>query len=292
MDGIFGKIDLHMHTTASDGTDSPEELVEKVRLAGIELFSVTDHDAIGSAEVIPGLLGEGDPAFIVGVEFSCRIGEGDAAEKYHILGYGFDPSSEDIRSLLEKTHRFRMEKAVKRLDFLRSEFDIKFSPEEEEAFLALNSPAKPHLANMMVSHGYAKDIDDAVENYIDKRQFENVNPRPEEAIECIIASGGIPVLAHPPFGDGGDHVEGAELERRIKYLKETGLQGLEGFYHKYTDAQRAEVLGLAERYDLYVTAGSDYHGTNKPVALGDNKLENAAEGPAGLLAFLRAVRRA
>ena len=70
MDGIFGKIDLHMHTTASDGTDSPEELVEKVRLAGIELFSVTDHDAIGSAEVIPGLLGEGDPAFIVGVEFS------------------------------------------------------------------------------------------------------------------------------------------------------------------------------------------------------------------------------
>ncbi len=83
----YGRIDLHMHTSFSDGTDTPEEILEKVRQAGIGLFSITDHDAVKSADIIPGLLKKKDPSFIIGVEFSCRDEEG----QYHILGYGYDP---------------------------------------------------------------------------------------------------------------------------------------------------------------------------------------------------------
>ncbi|MBO6039968.1 MAG: PHP domain-containing protein, partial [Oscillospiraceae bacterium] len=87
------KIDLHMHSTVSDGTDAPEEILARVREAGITLFAVTDHDAVKAGRIIPPLLTEGDPAFLTGAEFSCRDEEG----KYHILGYGYDPDAEPVR---------------------------------------------------------------------------------------------------------------------------------------------------------------------------------------------------
>jgi len=291
----YRKIDLHLHTVASDGTDTPEELLCKLRAAGIGLFSVTDHDAIMSVERIPGMLRAGDPDFINGVEFSCKSGTGKDAEKYHILGYGFDPGNADLLALLEKAHGFRIEKAVKRLEFLESEFKFKFSEEEKNSFLSQYSPAKPHLGNMMIARGYARDMKDAVENYIDKREFENVNPTPAEAIDAIIAAGGIPVLAHGPFADGkggkdGKPILGKELEARVAGLIALGLKGLEGYYEKYTPEMQAEVLGLAEKYGLYVTAGSDYHGENKKVILGDDHLADASRGPEGLERFLNDVR--
>ena len=92
MTSLTGRIDLHMHTTVSDGTDSPEGILDKVRSAGLALFSVTDHDAVKGYRIIQALLTPDDPAFLTGVEFSCKDEEG----KYHILGYGFDPEAEPI----------------------------------------------------------------------------------------------------------------------------------------------------------------------------------------------------
>ena len=112
------KIDLHMHSTVSDGTDRPEEILEKVREAELSVFSVSDHDAIKCSTIIPGLLKSGDPEFITGVEFSCKDEEG----KYHILGYGYDPEAQAVQSLVEKSHSFRLEKVHVRLAFLRDEF--------------------------------------------------------------------------------------------------------------------------------------------------------------------------
>ena len=109
------KIDLHMHSTVSDGTDTPEEILARVREAGIALFAVTDHDAVKAGRIIPPLLAEGDPAFLTGAEFSCRDEEG----KYHILGYGYDPDAEPIRKLVETGHGLRMNKVQARLDFLK-----------------------------------------------------------------------------------------------------------------------------------------------------------------------------
>lgn len=102
-------------------------------------------------------------------------------------------------------------------------------------------------------------------------------------------AGGIPVLAHPPFGDGDDHVIGEELEIRLRHVLAFGLQGVEAFYSGYTPELRAEVLGLAEKYGLYVTAGSDYHGSHKPIVLGDTGMDGCRDWPEGLKRFLTAA---
>lgn len=276
-------IDLHMHSTVSDGTDTPAELVERVRRAGLSVFSITDHDAVKAADMLRGALKEEDPAFIPGVEFSCRDGEG----KYHILGYGFDPGSESIRAVVKRGHRLRMEKVTARLDFLKDRFGFTFPPEERKALLAMDNPGKPHLGNLMVKHGYAESKEQAIRQYIDRLRFPDRFILPEEAIGGILGAGGLPVLAHPSFGSGSQRITGPDMDRRVRRLMDCGLRGLEAFYSGFTPELHAEVLALAERYGLYVTAGSDYHGGNKSVRLGDVGPGEASELPEGLARFLK-----
>ena len=282
----YGSIDLHMHTTISDGTDTPEEILIRVKEAGIGLFSVTDHDAIKSSGIIPSLLRSGDPCFLAGVEFSCKDEEG----KYHILGYGYDPGGSSIRAAVDSGHRLRMKKVTARLDFLRSEFGFTFPDFELKQLLSQDNPGKPHIGNLMVKYGYAATKEEAIQQYIDRLHFPNAYIRPEEAIQGILNSGGIPVLAHPSYGDGDQLILGEEMEARIVRLKEMGLQGLETYYSGFTNKLRSEILSFAKQFDLYVTAGSDYHGKNKLIALGDTELGAPDEWPKGLRAFLDDVR--
>ena len=281
----FGKIDLHMHTTVSDGTDTPEEILAHVREAGIVLFSVTDHDAIKCSRIIPALLGDGDPRFLPGVEFSCKDEEG----KYHILGYGYDPDAAAIQSVVEHGHRLRMKKVMARLNFLESEFGFTFPQEELKRLLALDNPGKPHMGNLMVKFGYAATKEEAMERYIDRLHFRSAYIRPEEAIDGILGAGGIPVLAHPSYGSGDQLILGDEMDRRIRRLMEYGLKGLEGFYSGFSRKLCREILSFARRYDLYVTAGSDYHGKNKLVKLGDTGLDGTDDLPEGMRRFLADV---
>ncbi len=258
------KIDLHMHTTMSDGTDTPQEIIGKVREAGIEIFSVTDHDAIKGCVMIKEALEDGDPAFITGVEFNCRDEEG----KYHILGYGYDPEAEAINRVVDMGHGYRMEKVRARLDFLKEEFGFEFPKDDVDALLALNNPGKPHIANLMVKHGFAKDKEKGIE-LIDRKRFTDKYIRPETVISAIIESGGTPVLAHPSYGSGNEIIIKDELTHRVERLKGYGIKGLEAYYSGFTKVLRDEVLALADRFGLFVTAGSDYHGANKLVVLGD-----------------------
>ena len=282
-----GKIDLHMHTTVSDGTDTPEEIISLARDAGISLFSVTDHDAIKAAQIIPQLLSEGDPLFITGAEFSCRDEEG----KYHILGYSYNPDAASIRELVESGHRFRISKVKARLDFLKSEYSFSFPKKELDKLFSLDNPGKPHIANMMVRHGYAKSKEQAIRKYINRIRFRTEYVRPEDAISNIIDSGGIPVLAHPSYGDGEQLILGEEMDNRLRRLIDFGLQGVEAFYSGFTPKLCREMLSFAKRYDLYVTAGSDYHGSNKMIQLGDTGLDGLDEWPEGLRRFLTDVTR-
>ena len=275
-------IDLHMHTTVSDGTDTPQDILAKVKAAGIAVFSVTDHDAIKSSTILPGLLGEGDPRFLPGVEFSCRDEEG----KYHILGYGYDPAAEGIQSVVALGHGYRMNKVAARVDFLKREFGFEFPAEELAALFALDNPGKPHIGNLMVKYGCAETKEQAIREYINKLHFRGEYVRPEEAIRGILASGGIPVLAHPAYGSGDQLILGEDMDRRLRKLMAFGLRGVEAFYSGFSDKIRAELLGFAGRYGLYVTAGSDYHGKNKLIELGDTGLSEAAEWPEGLRRFL------
>lgn len=281
----FNSIDLHIHTTISDGTDTPEILLDNVKRYGIDLFSVSDHDAIKGSLLMPELLCEGDPAFIRGVEFSSR----DQHGKYHILGYGYDPQLPGIQELVNKGHSFRMEKTRARITYLQETFDMVFPEEEIEQLLALDNPGKPHIAKMMIRHGYADNIADAIDRYIDGKKFPNKYLEPEEVIKGILASNGIPVLAHPSYGSGDELILGDEMDERLQRLMGYGLAGVEAFYSGFTDRIRNQVLDFAKKYDLYVTAGSDYHGTNKLVELGDNDLNDLSQAPEGLFRFLEDV---
>lgn len=257
-------IDLHIHTTASDGTASPEELVSLVRRAGLSVFAVTDHDTVESCARVRALLSPNDPRFIPGVEFSCRDGEG----KYHILGYGFDEDAEPIAELVRAAHGIRLEKVRKRLEALKNDFGVSFPAKEIDALLALPNPGKPHIGNLMVKYGFAGTRQQAIREVLNRIRVKAGVIGPERAIAAILDSGGVPVLAHPFFGDGDQHIEGAEMEDRIARLVKSGLLGVEAFYSGFTPEQSEEMLAYAERFGLVATAGSDFHGANKTIPLG------------------------
>ena len=283
----IGKIDLHMHTTVSDGTDTPEALIKAVKMAGISLFSITDHDAVKAAKILPPLQKGARPAFLSGVEFSCK----DEFGKYHILGYGYDPNHPAIEKVVGHGHSLRMKKLLARLDFLKTEFGFVFPKEEIDALSSLDNPGKPHIGNLMVKYGFAKTKEEAINDYIDRIHFGNEYVRPEEAIDGILASGGIPVLAHPFYGSGNELILGEEMENRLCRLMDFGLQGLEVFYSGFPEKLSRAALALAKKHRLYATAGSDYHGTNKLVRLGDTGLDEDGEYPEELLRFLDAVQK-
>ena len=275
-----------MHSRVSDGSDTPQELLLRVKEAGIGIFSLTDHDAVKGCSVIRRLLDAGSPRFICGVEFSCKDEEG----KYHILGYGCDPDSVHVQRVVSRGHMLRIRKVMARLDFLKKEFGFSFDPRDIADLMAMDNPGKPHIGNLMVRYGYAETKEKAIKQYINKLHFGSEYVTPKEAIEGVLGSGGIPVLAHPAYGNGDQLILGEELSERVERLIGYGLKGVEGFYSGFTGKIRAQVLSIAENKGLYVTAGSDYHGSNKLVQLGDTGLDSAGAYPAALDRFLEDVR--
>ena len=282
------KIDLHMHTTVSDGTDTPLEILKKVREAGITFFSVTDHDAVKGSQIIKAALTDGDPRFISGAEFSCRDEEG----KYHILGYHYDPEAPSIQELIKKGHDLRITKVAARVEFIKTEFGFSFSQEDIDWLFSRDNPGKPHIAALMEKYGYAKDKKEAFQKYLNKLHFKSMYIRPEDAVMAILQGGGIPVLAHPPYGDGDQNILDDELKQRVKRLMHMGIKGMECFYSQYSPKMVEQTLSIASEYHLYVTAGSDYHGANKSmIRLAENGLdEYEGEIPEGLLRFLEDTR--
>ena len=259
---VFKKPDLHIHSRFSDGTDTPEQLIANVKGAGIDLFSLTDHDCCDGCNAVAELLTADDPSFLSGVEFSCR----DAGGKYHVLGYGYDPKKESIRAAVDITHNARLQKVFGRLLFLERTYGLSFSEEDRESLRSLSNPGKPHIARIMVKHGFASDIPhafDMMEGYRGGERYLS----PLEAVDAILQADGIPVLAHAIWGDGSQRLDEEETERRVFMMKDCGLMGLECYYSGFNRNQVEFLLSLAEKYNLFVTAGSDYHGDNKAVRL-------------------------
>ncbi len=282
---FYGKIDLHMHTTVSDGTDTPEEILLNVKKKGIKIFSVTDHDAVKGSCMVKGMLKDGDPLFIPGAEFSSR----DELGKYHILAYGYDPEAAPIKDLCDKCHELRITKFKGRLSFVEKEYGFVFSEEDKAALLAMDNPGKPHLGNLMVKYGYVKSKEDAIKNYIDNAWLKSEFIKPQEVISAVLGSGGIPVLAHPIYGSGDQLIVGDEMDERLRHLMAMGLKGVEAFYSGFTVKLIIHMLEFAEKYGLYVTAGSDYHGRNKLVTLGDTGYDPGIDSPEGMKRFFKDI---
>ena len=284
---LLTKIDLHMHSTCSDGTDTPEQLLENVRKAGITFFSVTDHDSVEAAGMMADIRSVNDPFFISGVELSCKDEDG----QYHILGYAIDPQARPIRNVVHKAHNIRMDKVVMRLRKLKEDFGITFPEEEVELLLAQPNPGKPHIGNLMVRYGYTESKEQAFREHLNDMRIPSGYVRPEEAIKAILDSGGVPVLAHPFYGSGDQLILGAEMEERLRKLIRFGLEGTEAYYSGFTEKLTRQMLALADAFGLYVTAGSDYHGTNKMVKLGETGLEETTERPENLRRFIGRIMK-
>ena len=141
----------------------------------------------------------------------------------------------------------------------------------------------------MVKYGYAKTKEEAINGYINNAWLKSKYIAPETAIKAILDSGGVPVLAHPVYGSGDQIIVGDEMDERLRHLIDRGLKGVEAFYSGFSIRLIKEMLYFAERYGLYVTAGSDYHGTNKLVELGDTGFDPGIEAPEGMKRFFSDV---
>lgn len=259
---LYSKPDLHMHSVFSDGTDSPEELVKLVQNQGVDLFSITDHDGIDATRLVMNM--ERHPDFISGVEFSCK----ENGKKYHILGYGYNPDADAITEVVKRNYESRIDKAYRIIEILKKDYGFIFGDDEIADILSQRSPGKPHFANLMVKRSYVSDSVSAFE-ILNTIKTGALYLTPSEAIDVIISSGGIPVLAHGVLEDGRGNLDFDEMHQRVKALKADGLMGLECYYSTFESGQHEIMISIAEKEKLLVTAGSDYHGKNKSVKLGD-----------------------
>ena len=164
-------------------------------------------------------------------------------------------------------HHSRILKMQNRFGYLRQQYGFTFTPEEQAELMGLKNPGKPHFAAMMLKKGYVKTKNEGFEVFANYRDTEPALP-PEDAISAILRSGGIPVLAHGILADGSGALTEEDISARVERFRAAGLLGLECYYSAFTPRQREIMLNLAEKFSLLVTAGSDYHGTNKTVHLG------------------------
>ena len=261
---IDKKIDLHLHTTASDGSDSPAALIERARGMGIGVMAITDHDTLaGLCEI-----GEYDDITVVrGIEFSCHSEKGDF--DCHILGYGFDPEHEAIRGAIAHGRRMRLFKLDRRIEYLAAVHGIVLTDDEISELRGYNSVAKPHLARILIRRGLAESVADAIDKYLKGAKFPDDRIDAKEAIDAIRLSGGISVYAHPLGGEREVRLTPCEVKARILALKELGIDGIEAIYSRYDESDEQLLLSIARELSLFVSAGSDYHGENKTVRLGE-----------------------
>lgn len=255
-------IDLHTHSAASDGTDTPLQLAEKVKAAGIRVFALTDHDTVAGAKVLLKNPPEG-VTFVPGIEFSCRMDTG----KCHILGYCCDAAHPAFHAALRQGAALRERKLNLRLDFLR-ERGVTFPAEELGKLQRLPSVGKPHLGNLMVKYGYAASRNEAIRDVLNLCRTGSSRIPAAAAVGAILASGGIPVWAHPLGGEGEKETGSEQFTAMLDELQDYGLRAMECFYSKYPMDACERLAKIAQDRNLLVSGGSDYHGTNKSIALG------------------------
>ena len=276
--------DLHLHTTASDGTMSPAELVRYAQEKGLKVIAITDHDTI---EGLPEGIQEGNKVgleVIPGVELSADAPTGTM----HLLGYYIDPDSSELADKLRVLQQARMERNLKMVEKLRA-LGISLELSEVKAAPEHGQIGRPHFAYTMVQKGYAQNIQDAFDRYLGKGRpayVEKFRFSPAEAMDFIRKAGGITVLAHPFTLK---QAEPQDFEALIRELKEKGLDGIEVYYPEHSDGQKRLYRDVAQKYGLVISAGSDFHGLNKDEAdLGEGYA--AGELTYGLVEAMKARR--
>lgn len=258
-------IDLHTHSTASDGTTTPERMPQIIlnTIKGDQYdeiwLALTDHDTTAGIErLAKSAKSEPDFHVIPGVEISCDL----RGKEIHMLGLQIDYKNSELNAALAY-YREEREKRNERILKKFEELGILISPEELPVKDG-ETPGRPHIARWLFEHGYVESIKEAFDKYLKTGAIcyvDRKKPTPEQGIDLITKAGGIAVLAHPMQYE---FLTREELEKLIGDLKQKGLKGIETYYTEFSEEETKYVEELAEKFDLWKSGGSDYHGNNKP----------------------------
>ena len=273
-------IDLHTHTTCSDGTDSPRELVNKAIVQGLEVLGISDHDTTaGWTEAIETL--RGSLQLALGSEISCLTNDGVSV---HMLGLLFDPEHEEMQRVLEETRDGRLPRMRKMIEKMRAEgMDISIE-DVEQAMPTGATMGRPHLADALVAKKIVKSRDEAFVDLLHNESrfyVSHAAPTPVEAIALIRRAGGVAVIAHPFASHRGQILKPEDFSELVA----AGLNGIEVDHRDQNPDERAMLRTIAHELDLVITGSSDYHGTGKLNSLAENhtsreqweKLESQAD---------------
>ena len=246
-------LDLHIHSTVSDGTDPPAQLAKIAAAAGCSAIALTDHDRLdGLAEAAEAAASYGIE-LVPGCELSCEFGPGTM----HVLVYFIEPGDGPLQNELGRLQDARDRRNEAMCEVLGISYD------DLQAEAGGMGAGRPHAAALLVRAGRASSIQDAFDKWLAKGKpgyVEKERLTPARALELARASGAVPVLAHPlSLG-----LEGAALRSAVDELRDLGLQGLECIYGRYSPEERTALAAVADASGLVVTGGSDYHGTYKP----------------------------
>ena len=250
----MGKIDLHVHTTVSDGKHSPAAIVQKAVDLKLEVIAISDHDNVGgiipalnAAAPFPGL------TVIPGVELSTDVATGEV----HVLGYFIDYLNQDFEANLERMRHSRISRAQKMVEKL-NKLGVKIDYARVQQIAGEGTVGRPHIAQAMMEKGYISEFKEAFSRYIGHNgpaYVERDKLTPAEAVELINKTGGLAVLAHP-YTSG-------DVEKTISDLKAVGLVGMEVYYGGYSPEDVTRLLRVADANNLIPTGGTDYHGISE-----------------------------
>jgi hypothetical protein len=252
-------LDLHTHSTASDGSDPPERIPELAHAVGCRAVALTDHDRLDGLDAAERRAAELGVGFIRGCEISCEVQGGTM----HVLIYFVEGDGGALGDELRRLQQARDERNERMLNRLSSELGLPITAEEVEQEAGGKGIGRPHVAAVLVRKGVVSTIQEAFDVYLAKGKpgyVEKTRLYPQDAIRIARQAGGVPVLAHPL----SLNMEPAELDALVRELAAEGLAGIEAIYGRYEPVDRAGLAELAKRHGLVVTGGSDHHGTYKP----------------------------
>lgn len=259
------KIDLHTHSTVSDGTQPPAEVMESAVQAGLDVVALTDHDTTaGWAEAAEAAARLG-VSLVRGTEVSCQTEHGISV---HLLSYLHDPDHDGLHEVMQRARNSRLTRARRMAELIGNDYPITWEMVQRHVADGA-TVGRPHLADTLVSAGVVADRTEAFDTVLHPRSGYYVRhyaPDPVTAVRLVRDAGGVPVMAHPLASMRG-RVVGQEV---FDAMIEAGLGGLEIAHRDNPDAARAQLSELAARHNLIVTGSSDYHGAGKPNRLGEN----------------------